>query len=454
MHCDRKQLRLALAAAFVVAWHSLFASAQTPRFLPVGSQTCNSTACHGREPLNWKQPRKGEEFHRWREGDPHRQAAATLASDKYRQILIRVSDLDDSAIDAKIQVRCAKCHDPLGETGDHTTTSTFGHGIGCESCHGNAEQWLARHYEKEVSRPELAELGMIDTKDLFIRGKQCATCHVGSVDHDMDHDMIAAGHPPLRFELSAYHDLIPQKHWNDNRERLEKRDFQVQLWAAGQTASATARLELLAARCTPAKPNWPELAESNCFSCHATIRSQGKTGGRPQWSPWSLTFVGESSSFTSLHELFRNDFAPDQSQTAKLSVETKQQLHSLPEKQTTSRAALKSVAASLDSSAADWETRCQQFLALVAIERSERDELAKARYYSALDETEYNRRLTSQQELIQSLQQVRTWLEFEPQAKQKVLVDEPLLFQEKRAEIGERLRYIKDRLSQQTQIRK
>ncbi|WP_254508393.1 multiheme c-type cytochrome [Anatilimnocola floriformis] len=452
------RFEIALLTALTVAISSRAAAGQEA-FRPVGSLSCNSTACHGNEPLDIKVPRKTEEFSRWMYADPHQNAARTLASEKYRDILVRTSNRDDNQADPKILARCAKCHDPLSGTGDHSTVSEFGHGIGCESCHGNAEKWLARHYERDISRPELAELGMFDTKDLRTRGQQCASCHVGSADRDMDHDMIAAGHPPLRFELSAYHDLIPNKHWNDNRERLEKRDFQVQLWAAGQTAAATARMELLAARSTPAKPNWPELAESNCFSCHATIRGQGQGTinrvGRPQWSPWNLTFVADNSSLTSLRELFRNDFAPAQIQTAKLSKEAKQQLQeSLTSQEVTSRAALTMVTKSLDSNTADWESRCQQYLALTAVERAERDELAKARYYAVISDAEYNRRSAEQRELIAGLAQVRTWLEFEPQSAKKVLLDEPLRFQEKRAEIGAELRQITDRLHQQTQNRK
>jgi len=420
----------------------------------VGSQSCNSAACHGNQPLHIRQPRRGEEFARWLESDPHRRAAETLASDRYRDILLRASGRDDGEIAPQVQARCAKCHDPLGMTGDHRTVSQFGHGIGCESCHGNAEQWLARHYERDVEPHELTALGMVDTKNLFVRGKQCATCHVGSTTHDMNHDMIAAGHPPLRFELAAYHDLIPGKHWNENRERLEKRDFQVQLWAAGQTSSASARLELLTARCNPKQSNWPELAEYNCFSCHQSISGTSKgerklAAGRPQWSPWNLTFAEETKSFISLRELFRNDFAPDQSTVAKLAAAARQDLaQTLASKEVTSSDALQWLNSLDQTPNADWETRCQQYLALVAVERARRDELAKQRYYEKIDKRAYNRRLNSQQASIRDLQQVRAWLEFEPASAKPVLLDEPVLFREKRAEIGEQLWQIMNRFNQ------
>ena len=67
---------------------------------------------------------------------------------------------------------------------------------------------ISDHYQRDVSRERLAQLGMIDTKNLLVRAPTCASCHVGSADQDMNHDMIAAGHPPLRFEQASYEALL------------------------------------------------------------------------------------------------------------------------------------------------------------------------------------------------------------------------------------------------------
>ena len=54
-------------------------------------------------------------------------------------------------------------------------------GIGCESCHGGARDWIAVHYERDVSREHLVQLGMVDTKNLFVSSAvNVAACHVGS----------------------------------------------------------------------------------------------------------------------------------------------------------------------------------------------------------------------------------------------------------------------------------
>lgn len=450
---------LAIFAVALVATCVSSSAGAEPKLL--GSLSCSATACHGSEPVDLKRPLRSEEFVRWLHSDPHSKAAQTLASDKYREILSRVSGRDDGRADPQLQARCAKCHDPLGETGDHTTISPVGHGIGCETCHGNAERWLSRHYERDIERSELTALGMFDTKNLPVRAKQCASCHVGSADQDMNHDMIAAGHPPLRFELSAYHDLIPAKHWNDNRDRLEKRDFQVQLWAAGQTASAAARLELLSARCNHSAEQWPELAEYNCFSCHQRIRGDDKLAakgrlGRPPWSTWNLVFVAalqepntkpDSNALGALRAAFSSGFPVEQDAIQPATAAAQLQLQNLSSREVGVNDVLKMLTSTLtDSVNADWETRCQQYLALTAAERAYRDELAKRQHFAKLDQTEYNRRLTAEKALIAELKQVRNSLQFETGSANKVLRDEPLQFHEHRGEIGSQLQKIADRL--------
>ncbi len=195
-------------------------------------------------------------------------------------------------------------------------------GIGCESCHGAAEHWLARHYERDISRAELQALGMHDTKDLRVRAAVCAGCHVGDERRDMNHDMIAAGHPPLRFELSAYHDMIRLKHWSD-AERIEQPHFKARLWAAGQVVGAEAALALLESRAARAVPldkaatsgrgdlptPWPEFSEFDCFACHQRLRPlKAATSGRgssavplraivpgiPGWQPWNLALAEQT----------------------------------------------------------------------------------------------------------------------------------------------------------------
>jgi hypothetical protein len=262
---------------------------------PLGALSCASTSCHGSPARPSHLRISQQEFSVWSEMDPHARFSRTLDSPAFGQIVRRLAGEDPQRTQA-VQERCAACHDPLAQS--RATDGSAPRGMSCETCHGNAEHWLTRHYQHDATWQELRGLGMIDTKDLVVRAQLCASCHVGDGLRDMDHDMIAAGHPPLRFELSAYHDLIRHKHWSD-RERIERPQFKVQLWAAGQLATADAALSLTAARAERARAGtapWPEFAEFDCFACHQRLRadasSQRRTAGgdpgMPRWQPWNL----------------------------------------------------------------------------------------------------------------------------------------------------------------------
>ena len=150
----------------------------------------------------------------------------------------------------------------------------------------------------------------------------CAGCHVGRdarddlAVRDVNHDLIAAGHPRLNFEFTAYLENIP-KHWKPGEVETAA-NFPARAWALGQLISAKAGLELLRSRCssvapassslppalpvtTSKAPPWPEFAEYNCFSCHHDLadepwrRARKKSAGRPGapvWGSWYYPIAG------------------------------------------------------------------------------------------------------------------------------------------------------------------
>jgi hypothetical protein len=210
-----------------------------------------------------------------------------------------------SAIPAHEDQRCLSCHvvaDP------HRIAPNFrGDGVSCESCHGPAEKWLAIHYQdswKTKTPAEKQGLGMVDTQSILGRVKLCVECHVGTPGRDVDHDLIAAGHPRLNFEFTAFHANMPH-HWPDARDRdpsysqskpaRGRADFEACAWVAGQLVSAHAALELLADRASDPKKPWPEFAEHDCFACHHDLRSPsprqqrtvpGSKLGVMPWNSW------------------------------------------------------------------------------------------------------------------------------------------------------------------------
>jgi len=125
----------------------------------------------------------------------------------------------------------------------------------------------------------------------------CAGCHVGDADRDVNHDLYAAGHPRITFEAARMH-FQPdyRKHWT---EKMPQPDFEVRAWIVGQAATLRSATDLLRVRAERAdKPDgiWPEFAGYSCYSCHqrvgeGDVRSELSTTTRapgvPGWEVWS-----------------------------------------------------------------------------------------------------------------------------------------------------------------------
>jgi hypothetical protein len=207
--------------------------------------------------------------------DKHTQAYLVLFDDRSRLIeknLKRLKSVKDAHAD-KDQL-CLRCHAMNPDNGPQRDRFVRDFGIGCESCHGSAEKWLGEHYAREWkmnrSSAEKLALGFRSLKSLGERADLCVSCHVGGADKDVNHDLIAAGHPRLNFEFGAFQAIMP-KHWREEGENAQP-DFEARAWALGQVASAQAALALLEHRCRGDTLPWPEFAEYDCFACHHDLR--------------------------------------------------------------------------------------------------------------------------------------------------------------------------------------
>ncbi len=256
-----------------------------PNFNAQGVGSCSAAACHNG---NGPQGSKGSEYSTWITVDPHAKAYSVLFDKRSKRI---VENLKETTA-AERNGRCLSCH-AMPEA-DRNSRVRIEDGVGCESCHGPAQKWLTQHYLpewKQKGDDQKAALGMRRTKDLQHRANMCADCHVGSPGRDVNHDLIAAGHPRLSFEFSAYLAILP-KHWSERDEKQRYPDFEVRAWAIGQVASARAALQLLADRARDEKKPWPEFAEYDCFACHHDLREpswrqkRGYTGRVPGSFPW------------------------------------------------------------------------------------------------------------------------------------------------------------------------
>ncbi len=259
----------------------------------VRSLSCNSTACHGAiHPAETDTGLLRNEYRVWFDSDPHASAARVLGNAvSKRMVEFLVEKPATPGGYAKVYERCLACHNTQGASAPEKLIDDPAYfdqddryeGVGCEMCHGSASEWKDIHYFdcwKEMPISAKRKRGLWDTKTLSARAEICARCHVGEAGRDVDHDLIAAGHPQMKFEMLGYHSLMPH-HWNDRGDHFA--GFETELWAAGQTASATASLKLLESRAERAsnqKAPWPEFSEYDCFACHHDLQDSTWRQGR------------------------------------------------------------------------------------------------------------------------------------------------------------------------------
>ena len=270
----------------------------------VGAQAC--AYCHGQS-NSGSQPKALREYTIWAEQDPHAFAYSTLFNDRSRKIVQRLG-LDQ----ANRAPECLVCH--TTNNSHQTSEIAFARdktdGVSCEACHGSAEKWLEPHTQQDwkfLSTGDKQALGFRDTDNLVNRAVVCAHCHVGSANGQVNHDMIAAGHPRLYFELSAYLDRMP-RHWSREQDNsLHSPAPEARTWAVGQFVSAAAAAELLSARAVigPKQPRHQplvEFAEYECFSCHRPIQSKAigdanisgnRSDGKLVWGTWHFSLIHE-----------------------------------------------------------------------------------------------------------------------------------------------------------------
>jgi hypothetical protein len=266
-----------------------------------GVASCAAASCHGGPKAN-QYSVSSFSYTAWADGDKHARAFDVLFDARS----VRMAKLLGLG-EPHQERRCLNCHSMQGSCEQTLPESVLADGVGCEVCHGNASKWRTIHYLPEwqtLSKAERSEkFGYEDLSTPMARGKKCVACHVGAEGRDVDHDLIAAGHPRLMFELAAYQRLQPI-HWNTRGKAESHPDFSERSWSVGQALSIAAAARLLshrtevadAAEQQGAPSHWPELAEFDCYACHhdlQTDRVQRSLGGSqrigaPRWGSWEL----------------------------------------------------------------------------------------------------------------------------------------------------------------------
>lgn len=189
-----------------------------PKFM--GALSCSSSLCHGGgSPVHGRYS-----YTIWKSKDPHRQAYAVLSGPRSAR-MAQTLQLGDATKTA----RCTECHAPLTGVPENrlaagVTAAT--EGVSCESCHGPAQNWIRSHTRLDLTHAQNAETGLRDLNNLYVRANNCVACH-----QVLSPDILAAGHPPLIFELDAQTVAEP-RHWIDRGDF-----FGPQAWLVGQAAA-------------------------------------------------------------------------------------------------------------------------------------------------------------------------------------------------------------------------
>jgi hypothetical protein len=362
----------------------------------MGVATCSAAGCHHG---NGPREQAGSEYSTWAAHDKHAKAFAVLENERSRQ-MIRNLYGDKTTKLATTDELCLKCHAMYGGEDDLRGERFYqGDGVGCECCHGRAEHWLGEHYRNDFLRllgPEKEQrYGLRDLKDLAVRARTCAGCHVGGPDKEVNHDLIAAGHPRLNFEFSAFLALYP-RHWTRESELRRHADFEARAWAVGQVASAEAAVKLLEARAANPKKPWPEFAEYACYACHKDLSAdlpamKGRPPGSLPWATWYVAELeplagfdrvplGQKNALLRVLQEQMQAGSPDRAKVARQAAELAGVLHtwsvrlSDPAAPARSPAGVRDLARALAADGAkrategmDWDQATQVFLALAAL---------------------------------------------------------------------------------------
>jgi hypothetical protein len=246
-----------------------------------GPGSCAASSCHGSvRPVAGSRILQTE-YTTWVVQDKHAKATEMLNN----PVSLRMAKILGIGRPDTEQ-KCLTCH-ALDAPAQQRAKSYTPEGVSCEACHGPASGWLGPHTTRAWTHAQSVAAGMYDTKDLVRRTEKCASCHIGGSDKSVDHEMIAAGHPDLVFDLEAFSAAMP-RHW-----RSEDPWQNVRAWSVGQIVQLREGLERLSQR---SKGNvWPEYAELDCFSCHHSLtrpenswrQEQGYRDRRPGNPPWN-----------------------------------------------------------------------------------------------------------------------------------------------------------------------
>ena len=255
-------------------------SSATPQLMGPGS--CSSSNCHGSvKPLNSSNVLQNE-YITWSKHDRHSRAYLSLQNTDSKKIASNLGIGDPTK-----EPLCLKCHSIYAPEGTPKSDRfRLEDGVSCEACHGAAEGYLKSHAVTGTTHADNIANGLTDLTNIDTRATLCLSCHFGTDDKNVNHNLYGAGHPRLTFEIDTFGVLQP-KHWvvDTDYEKRKGPYVPIRAWMIGQVHHAKPALEMLASPTRTKNGNLPELSIFDCFSCHHSLTEEQwkkrSYGGKP-----------------------------------------------------------------------------------------------------------------------------------------------------------------------------
>lgn len=267
----------------------------------LGVATCAGSTCHAAtQPFPGHNIRQDEYFV-WQRKDSHAQAYSTLLTSRSQKI---ASNLGWG--NAAKASGCLDCHADNVPARARGSRFQLSDGVGCEACHGGAERWIEPHVQGFKSTQDAAAHGMYPTWDPQQRAVMCLSCHQGDAQRPMTHAIMAAGHPPLLFELDTFTTLEPA-HFQVTADYSKRKGTPdpARNWLIGQAMSADLRLRNL--QQMKQIGLFPELAYFDCNACHHSMFASRVSAARTAGQMPGTVPLADSSLLMLSHWLAHSD---------------------------------------------------------------------------------------------------------------------------------------------------
>jgi hypothetical protein len=256
-----------------------------------GVASCANSGCHGStQPLNTTRILQNE-YYTWLSSDRHAQAYNVLFNDRSARVA-RNMRLKGKAYQEGVCLDCHTTNVPASAVSGKVDVED---GVQCEACHGPASGWRAEHTMAGWTHEQSVARGMTDLRSLPTRASGCLSCHLGNDKKEVDHELIASGHPILAFELDNYTETMPP-HWRRGKDSQTADTHGARAFAVGQAVAFSQSLDNLAHHARGQE--WPEFSDMSCINCHHSLESSGwrqergwpGRAGLPSWSPqhWAV----------------------------------------------------------------------------------------------------------------------------------------------------------------------